>query len=57
MTKLENLSVNQLFHLYKNNVNLFYLPYCDKETKRNAYALRKSILQVLNAKLEEEYHK
>lgn len=54
--RLNTLDTFQLIRLYKNHCEIFYLPYCEKEIKDSEYETRSLILEILQKRLEAEYH-
>lgn len=54
--RLNALDNFQLIHLYKNHYETFNLPYCEKEIKDSEYETRSLILEILQKRLEAEYH-
>ena len=52
----KNLSTEELLRNYKEISNLFYLPYVPMPDRENLYIIRKTILEELLFRLEEEYH-
>ena len=56
MKRLNTLDTFQLIRLYKNHYETFNLSCCEKEIKDSEYETRSLILEILQKRLEAEYH-
>lgn len=55
--KLAKLSVSQLCYLYEQHCKVFRLEYANPADRNSEYNFRKTILSVLEEKLEKEFEK